>query len=362
MISLLVFLLVLSIMVVIHEFGHMIAAKKAGVKVERFALGFGATLFARTFKGTEYALCAIPLGGYVKLSGDNEDEYKGLPDEYLSKPALKRFWIIVCGPILNYLLGLFLFCVIFMVGYPTLSTTIGTVMKGMGAQAAGLKEGDVITSISGVKVEHWEDLQREIQRNTGKARIEVAVRRDGSDIDFSVPLVDMTVKDNLGQPRVVGRMGIKPNEKMVFIRYGFFDSIRNGVSKTVELTAMTYKAFFYMLTGKMSARESVTGPLGIFMITSEAAKMGVIVTMHLMAVLSISLGIFNLLPLPVLDGGHVFLLGLEKLRGRRLGKKAEEKFSQAGLGIIICLAVLVSLNDLVRFGFIDKIMNLFIRK
>jgi len=359
MISILVFLLVLSIMVVIHEFGHMMAAKKAGVRVERFALGFGRVLFARTRNGTEYALCAIPLGGYVKLAGDSEEEYKGLPDEYLSKPAFKRFLIIVFGPLLNYLLGLFLFCFIFMAGYPNLSTTIGKVMPGMGAQSAGLKEGDSILSVEGVPVEHWEDIQRQIQLNTGKRAIMVKARRDGADIDYSVPLVDMKVKDDLGQPRLVGRMGIKPTEKVVFIRYGFFAAIGKGVSKTIELTVMTYKAFYYMLVGKMSARESVTGPLGIFIITSEAAKMGVIVTMHLMAVLSISLGIFNLLPLPVLDGGHVLLLAVEKVRGKRLGKKAEEIFMQSGFGLIIFLAVLVSINDLARFGFFEKIFHFF---
>jgi regulator of sigma E protease len=346
----------------VHEFGHFIAARRSGVRVETFSLGFGPKLAA--FKGaqTEYIICAIPLGGYVKLAGDNLDEYKGQADEYLSKPISRRFGIIFAGPALNYLLGIIFFWAIFVAGYPSLTTRVGGLLEGMGAQEAGIQIGDKIIAIEGRKVILWDELQKSIQAQKSKESIEVTVLRQDREYKFPVKIKKNALTDMLGQKRNVGLIGIKPKmDETVTVRYGFFQSLPRAVEKTWELTVLTYKAFWLMLNNKMSVRDSVTGPLGMFFVTSEVAKLGVVAVMHLMAVLSISLGIFNLLPLPALDGGHLVLLGVEKARGKYLSKRSENVFNQVGFSFIILLAALVFVNDLVKFGFIDKAAKFFIR-
>jgi regulator of sigma E protease len=362
MFSLILFIAILSILVMVHEFGHFIAARKSGVRVETFSLGFGPKLASFKGKETEYIICAIPLGGYVKLAGDNLDEFKGLADEYLSKPISRRFGIIFAGPALNYLLGILFFWVIFFVGYPSLTTRVGELMPGMGAQEAGIQAGDKIIAIEGGKVALWDELQKSIQAQKSKDSIEVAVSRQGREYKYMVKIKKNELADALGQKRNVGLIGIKPKmDEIVKVRYGLFQSLPKAVEKTWELTVLTYKAFWLMLNQKMSVKDSVTGPLGMFFVTSEVAKLGVVAVMNFMALLSVSLGIFNLLPLPALDGGHLVLLGVEKIRGKYLSKRSEGVFNQVGFSFIILLAALVFLNDLVKFGFIDKAAKLFIR-
>jgi regulator of sigma E protease len=360
MLSLAVFILVLSILVIVHEFGHFIAAKKAGVKVERFSLGFGQKIFSIRKKETEYTICAIPLGGYVKLSGDNLEEHKGKPDEYLTQPVSRRFGIIFCGPLLNYVLGFLFFWMIFFAGYPTLTTKVGALLDGMGAKEAGIEVGDKIIAVEGKKVALWEALQESIQSNKSKEKVLVTVLRNAKEYKFEVRIKQTSLEDILGQKRNVGLIGIKPDlNETIKIRHGFLESFLRGMKKTFELTGLTYKALWLMIIRKMSIKESVSGPLGIFFVTSQATKMGIIALMHLMAVLSISLAIFNLLPLPALDGGHILLLAIEKVRGKYLSQKAEEIFSRIGLSFIIFVAILVFYNDLSRFGFIEKITKFF---
>jgi len=360
MLSLIVFILVLSILIIVHEFGHFIVAKKSGVRVEQFSLGFGKKIFSIIRKETEYIVCAIPLGGYIKLAGDNLDEYKGNSDEYLSQPVFKRFGIIFCGPLLNYLLGFLVFWMIFFSGYPTLTTKVGGLIDEMGAKEAGIAVGDKIIAVEGKKVALWEALQKSIQSNKSKEKVLITVLRNEKVYNFAVKIKQTPLEDILGQKRNVGLIGIKPDiNETIKIRHGFLESFVMSIDKTLEFTGLTYKALWLMMLRKMSIKESVSGPLGIFFVTSQATKMGIIALMHLMAVLSLSLAIFNLLPLPALDGGHILLLCIEKLRGKYLSKKAEEIFSRVGLSFIVVLAILVSYNDLVRFGFVDKVVKFF---
>jgi len=161
----------------------------------------------------------------------------------------------------------------------------------------------------------------------------------------------------------MGLVGIRPDSKeTIVVRHPAFESVALGVKKSLDLTVLTYKAMWLMVSRKMSIKESVTGPLGMFMITSEATKMGLVALVHLVAVLSISLAIFNLLPLPALDGGHIFLMGIEKVRGKALSVKADMVFNRVGFAFIITLAVLVFYNDLVRYGFVEKFLKFFTRR
>jgi regulator of sigma E protease len=351
MISLFIFLFILGLLIIVHEFGHFIIAKRLGVRVEKFSLGFGRQLWVSKKGDTEYSISALPLGGYVKLAGDNLEEYKGAADEYLALPPGKRFWIIFFGPLLNYILGFLFFWVIFFAGYPTLTTKVGGLVDGFGAKEAGVQINDVITSIDGKKVSSWEELQNIVQAKNGSSRVKISILRNNEAKEIEVSVKEKEVGDALGQKRNVGLLGVMPSDEIIKVRHGLFQSFFLSINKTASLTVLTYRAIWRMVTGRLSMRESMTGPLGIFFITSKAASLGIIALLHLVAVLSISLGIFNLFPLPILDGGHIALLGLEKIRGKYLSLRTERIITRIGVTLIITLAVIVTYNDLMRlFG------------
>ncbi len=353
MIAILIFILILSLLIIVHEFGHFIAARKNGVRVEQFSLGFGPLILKKKIGDTEFKLNLIPLGGYVKMAGDSQLEYQGKEDEYFAKAPGKRFQIIFFGPLLNYILGFILFWLIFFVGYPTLTTKVGGLVDGYGAQAAGLQVGDKIIQVDERKVEIWEDLQQAIRARKNKAAVWLKVVRDDQELKINVAIKDKILDDQLGQKRASGVIGISPLDEITEVRYGFLESAYFGVKKTLNLTVMTYAGIWRLASGKMSMRDSMTGPLGIFFITSKAAKLGLVTLLHLVAVLSVSLAIFNLLPLPILDGGHLFLLGLEKLRKKALSAKTEGIINNLGFSLMITLALLVTYNDILRL-YADK--------
>jgi len=354
MLSLLIFLLILSILIIVHESGHFFAAKKVGVKVEKFSLGFGPQLLKKKHNGTEYTISAIPLGGYVKLAGDDIEEYKGEKFEYYSKTLGERFQIVFSGPLLNYILGIICFWVILVSGYPTLTTKIGGLIDGFGAQKAGLQVGDKILAVDGQRIDYWDDLQKIIQSKSTSSTVNLSILRENEQLTVAVSIREKQMDDQLGQKRNVGLLGITPFDEILQVKHGFFKSAALSIEKTWDLTALTYKALWRMITGKLSIRDSVAGPLGIFYITSKAASLGLTAVIHLIAVLSISLAIFNLLPLPILDGGHILFLAIEKIRKKSLNIKTERIITQIGFSLIITMAVLVTLNDIFRlFG--DKI-------
>lgn len=352
--TLIIFLFILGLLITIHEFGHFIVAKRLGVRVEKFSFGFGKRILSKKKNGTEYSISLIPLGGYVKLAGDSLEEFKNNPDEYLSKKPSQRAQIIFCGPLLNYVLGFLCFWLIFFVGYPTLTTKVGGLIDGFGAKDAGIQVGDKIIAVDGKKVDFWEDLQMAIQAKKAAMRVLLSVLRDNKEYAIEVKIKEKQLDDALGQKRNVGLIGITPKDEIVKVKHGFLKSFVLGINKTLDLTVMTYKALWRMITGKLSMRESITGPLGIFYITSKAANLGIVALLHLVAVLSVSLCIFNLLPLPVLDGGHIVLLAIEKIRGRQLGIRAERVITQVGFTLIVSLAIFATYNDVLRlFG--DKL-------
>lgn len=354
-INLLIFLSILSVLIVVHEFGHFIVAKRTGVRVETFSLGFGKVLFSRKKNGTQYCISAIPLGGYVKMAGDNVEEYKGESDEYLSKPAWKRFSIVFFGPLLNYVLAFLIFWLIFFMGYPSLTTRVDSLLEGFGAQEAGLKAGDKIIAVDARKVVFWEELQAIIHKKKISDKVKLSVLRDNTELDFVCVIKEKLVEDNTGAKHGVGLIGITPrveNAKGDIVR-----SLTLGVHSTWSFTLAVVNGLSYMITGKLSVRESVTGPIGIFIITAKVANYGLVALLHLVAVLSLSLAIFNLFPFPVLDGGNILFILLEKIRGKPLNIKLERIINQVGMSVLIFLVVIVSYNDIIRF-FGDRIIKI----
>ncbi len=358
MFSFLIFIIILSIMILVHEFGHFATARKLGIRVEKFSLGFGPKLFGHKKGFTEYCLCAIPFGGYVKLAGDDREECKGEGYEFLTRKPSERALVIVAGPLLNYALAFLCFWIVNIAGYPNLTARVGETMEGYPAKNAGILSGDLIVSVDGKKVSYWQELQ-EIIHNKKTPEVELEILRNDNKLRLPVGLRQETVKNLFGEPRKINLIGIRPKGETVFTRHSIAGGFILAGKNHWGLTTITIKAFGRIFTGAISLKESVTGPLGMFYITSDAVRAGISAVLHLMAVLSASLAIFNLMPFPVLDGGHIFILGIEKIRGRRLTQKVEERISRVGFGLIITLAFFVFLNDLDRFGALEKIVKIF---
>ena len=352
------FIAVLSILVIVHEFGHFIVAKKTGVRVEKFSVGFGPEVFGVTKGGTRCSISLIPLGGYVKLAGETgEEELKGESWEYLSRTVGERAKIIFAGPLLNYILAFFIFSFIFVIGYPTLTTKIGQVISDYPGAAAGVKAGDVILEINGQEVNYWEDVTNSIHTNK-EPEIDLLVERGGRLVDLKVTPKSQEVKTIFGSKKRVGLIGIMPSEEIVYVRHNVIKSVYMGGKKLVMLTYITYRALWASFTGVIPFKESITGPVGIFYITGQAARMGIVYLLHIMGILSASLAIFNLLPVPVLDGGHLLFIAIEKVRRKPVSHRVQENITQVGLALIICMMLFVFYNDFMRFGIFEKIAGL----
>lgn len=352
MFSIISFLFVLSVLVIIHEFGHFMAAKRQGVKVEKFSFGFGPKLLGIKKGDTEYIVSLVLLGGYVKMAGDEPASARGESFEFLSKSVAQRFKIVFFGPFLNYLLGFLLFWFVLFIGSPTATNKVGELLKGYPAETAGLQKDDRIISVDGKATRYWEELTDIIHNKTSgalKLVIERETREGRKTLDINLTPERKEITDIFGKKRSISLIGVSPSGEVVSVRYGFFASFRKAGQQIFKLTEITCKSFLFIVTGKMSLKESVTGPIGIFIITSNAAKLGMIYLLQLMAILSTSLAIFNLLPIPVLDGGHILFLIIEKIKGRPLSAKAQEIATQAGLFLLIALMVFVFYSDILRF-------------
>lgn len=361
MIAFISFIAVLSILVIVHEFGHFIVAKKMGVRVEKFSIGFGPEIFGITRNETRYAVSLVPLGGYVKLSGETSaEEIKGEKWEYLSRSVGERARIIFAGPVLNYMLAFFIFAFVFMVGNPTMTSKVGKLIPGYPAERSGIKPGDKIVKINNKAVEYWEDVTKIIYSNKAP-EIELVIERNNVLIHTRVGTQAQEFKTMFGSKKKASIIGIAPSDEIVYVRYGIIQSFYMAGEKLLTLSYITYRALWASLIGTIPFKESITGPVGIFYITGQAAKLGIMYLLQLMAVLSASLAIFNVLPVPVLDGGHLLFLGIEKVCRKPLSHRVQENITQVGLYLLIFLMVFVFYNDFMRFGIFEKIAQLWHR-
>jgi regulator of sigma E protease len=265
--------------------------------------------------------------------------------------------IIFAGPLLNYILAFFIFSIVFMAGNPTLTAKIGKVMPGYPAESAGLKPGDKIISINNKSVIYWEDVTDIVYEAKGR-EMALIINRDGVDMNVPVTPKSQEMKTIFGSKKNVSIMGISPSDEVVYVKYGFIRSIYMGAEKLWTLTYITCRALWASVTGAIPIKESMTGPVGIFYITGQAARLGLVYLLQLMGVLSASLAIFNLLPVPVLDGGHILFLIIEKIRKKPVSLKTQENVTQAGISLLIILMLFVFYNDFIRFGIFEKISHL----
>ncbi len=358
--SWLAFLITLSLIILVHEWGHFILARIIGVKVERFSFGFGPLLLRWVRGGTEYALSLLPFGGYVKLAGESEEDRPAAPAkpwEYRGRSIAERSAIVLAGPLINYALGFTLFFLVFLSGEQVITPKIGNVLKGYPAAEAGLQPGDRILAVNGKPVDAWEQMTLAIQAQTDAATL--TVQREGK-VFPQVVRPKVIERTNLfGRKTRTGMVGITPSDETRIQRYPPVQAFLRAAGRVWFLTHATLESLWAIATGGLSLKESFTGPIGIFYITSSVAEQGIAPLLQLIAVLSTSIGLFNLLPVPVLDGGHLLFLTLEKLRGRAVSMRTQEAMTRVGLGLLLLLLAVVTYNDFLRFNIGGKVMGLF---
>ncbi len=441
------FVVVVGILILIHELGHFIAARWAGVGVERFSIGFGPVLLRWRGKETEYCLSAIPMGGYVKMMGDEspvEGGSTGTVDpakSFALKPLLSRFLIVFAGPGMNFVLAAVIFAAVFMiVGRPVLPSTLGRIQPGGPAAQAGLRTGDRVTAVDGTPVAHWEELVSAIQASGGETRqitfvregreqrtalaasrtrvrdifgderetwdvgarpltpakigeilpgypaakaglragdrivalegtpilswddlaeaiqkragqrTELVVERDGRSL--TVTVVPQAVKDRApsGEEVEIGRIGISPATTVSYARSNPVVAGWQGLLRTWDMTVLTGVGLWKLLTRQLPA-STIGGPIQIAVAAGEQARQGVTSLAFFTAVISVNLALLNLLPVPMLDGGHLFFFIIEAIRGRPLSLRKREVAQQVGFVLLILLMVFAVYNDLARIDF-----------
>jgi regulator of sigma E protease len=277
--------LILGLLVFVHEAGHFLAARLSGVRILRFSLGFGPKVFGWKRGETEYCVSWIPLGGYVKMAGEQRAEQSHQPWEYLSKPVGTRAMIVFAGPLVNYLTAILSLWVVFMVGYPELLPIVGQVVKNMPAQAAGLQEGDRIQAIDGRPIRTWEEMTEVIHAAPGRTTT-FQITRQGSVQDLEITPQLRRVTDPFGRQKAVGLIGISPSGAFESHRFGPVAAFGRTIEQQNEWLAQTMFALWALVTGKLSMQESMTGPIGILYLTSEAASMGIAPLLSLMSLFS----------------------------------------------------------------------------
>ncbi|MFQ5680541.1 MAG: RIP metalloprotease [Candidatus Omnitrophota bacterium] len=354
MFSLIVFVVILSALIFIHELGHFIAARRVGVRVERFSLGFGPRLWGIKRGDTIYQISAIPLGGYIKMAGDNPDECRGKKYEYLSQPPKNKAQVILAGSAMNYILGMVCFCPALTLGIPDSSSLVGEVMAGYPAQAAGVRTGDKIVSVDGKDVKHWVELLQLIHDKRGQA-VDISILRNDQRLNMRLKTKIEKIATPQGE-REISLIGIKQAQK----RYPAYRAFTQGVGEYIVATGRYYQVLGMMAVGKVSLRRSVAGPIGIFYITSGAASIGLGMLLYVLAMLNLGLSVFNLLPFPVLDGGHFALISLEQVRGKRISRRSEVIIERLGIIALIALSLFVTYNDVINFGIWSKIKEWFL--
>jgi regulator of sigma E protease len=343
-------IVVLGILIFVHELGHFLLAKLFKVRVEAFSLGFPPKLLHKKIGETDYRLSVLPLGGYVKLLGENPNEEVPAelqPYSFMHHPLWHRFLIVLAGPAFNFLFAVVaLFLVFALSGIPYLTTNIGNVKADSPAARADLQKGDQVLAVSGQTVSRWEELSQKI-RQAGEHAVNLTIKRGERVFQVQVAPERLETSDIFGAKVYAMIIGISSSDQLAIERVGPLAALEEGAVYTVRLSWLTVQSFYKLLAREVPLK-SIGGPILIAQVAGKQAEMGVTYLVQFMAVLSINLFLLNLLPIPVLDGGHLFFFTLEAFRGKPLEIKHREVAQALGLMIILALMVLVFYQDIVR--------------
>lgn len=349
MLTFFAFIIVLGVIILVHELGHFLVAKSFGVRVLTFSFGFGPKVLRIERGETEYAISLLPLGGYVKMLGEDPEE-EVPPEEkgrsFGGRPLWQRTLIVAAGPFSNLLFSVLLFFVLFSTGVPKLLPVVGGTVEGFPAKDAGLREGDRILSIDGKDIKYWEDLLKVIPESKGKP-LTICLDRQGRKIQVELRPKVVRHKNIFGEEVEVYQIGILPKGELVWVRYPVGESFLLGVKQTWYVSELVVTSMWKILKGSLSAK-SVGGPILIAQMAGQEAKKGIGQFLSFIALISINIGLLNLFPIPILDGGHMALFGLQALIRRPLDRRKLEAIQKVGLGIIIALMGLAFYNDMIR--------------
>jgi regulator of sigma E protease len=435
--TLLAFLFVLGVLIFVHELGHFLAARRIGVRVLTFSLGFGPKLLTVRRGDTEYCISAIPLGGYVKMAGENPDDPRsGAPDEFLSKTKWQRFQVLIMGPVMNIVLAFVVSAGVAtqgaeMAAYKDQPPVVAAVKPGSPADKVGIVAGDRIETVAGRRVDTWDDLEVAIGIRRIDRDVELTLLHEGSprtvrlrpvaaerseDIgDIGVlpdlmPVVRSTLKGDpadqagvkagdivtavngqrmvapgdvsdaisrnagreidltirrSGQPLHIavtpqmkdgrGMIGVNLVESTISFKPGPWEAVTLSVKRNIENSSLIFRTLGGLFTGETSVRQ-LQGPIGIAQLSGEAAQADLLILLNVMAMISLNLGILNLMPVPVLDGGHILIMALEGIARRDFSMQVKEKMLLAGFVVLMMLMVTVIYNDLTRISWIERLM------
>ena len=371
------FVLALGPLIFVHELGHFLLAKFFGVRVEKFSLGFGPKLYGKKFGETEYLLSALPLGGYVKMFGeggyieggevhttdgvDNTptdelqlDTLRELTDEektrsFAHKPVLSRIGIVMAGPVFNLLFAWLIFIILCMVGVPTVTSKVGEVLKDKPAAKAGIQKGDVITAINSKPINHWDQIAEGVAASKGQSLM-LSVKRDSKDITFTIT-PEPRVSKNLFGEKVNGfAVGVASAGEIVTEYFGPVQAVVKGTEQTGKVIELTFMSLVKMAQ-RVVPMDSVGGPIMIADMAGKMAESGGASFLAFIALISINLGVLNLLPVPVLDGGHLVFFLMELVFRRPIPQKYREYAQQIGMVLLLGLMVLAFYNDIIRYFF-----------
>ncbi|ARQ01643.1 RIP metalloprotease RseP [Pseudorhodoplanes sinuspersici] len=361
--ALLPFLFVLTIVVFFHELGHFLVARLCGVRVLTFSVGFGPEIVGFNDRhGTRWKISAIPLGGYVKFFGD--EDAASTPDQssisamtpaekresFHHQPVGKRAAIVAAGPIANFILAILIFAAIFtFYGRPSTSARIDAIQPESAAAQAGFAAGDVVVAINGRPIETFAEMQRVVSTNAGQ-QLSVTIDRGGAQMDLKATPALREVKDNFGNVHRIGVLGITRSMGAADSQLETVSAPRAlwmGVEETWFVIDRTLSYIGGIVVGRESA-DQLGGPIRIAQVSGQVATVGFIAIMNLAAILSVSIGLLNLFPVPLLDGGHLLFYAIEAIRGRPLSERAQEMGFRIGLALVVMLMIFATFNDIIH--------------
>ncbi len=362
---LLPFLFVLTPVVFFHELGHFLVARRCGVRILVFSIGFGPELFGLNDRhGTRWKISAIPLGGYVKFFGD--DNAASVPDQgalaamseeerrnsFIYQPVARRAAIVVAGPLANFVLAIAIFASLFLIfGKPSTSPRVDAVQPGSAAEAAGFKPGDVVLSIDGRKIESFTDMQQIVSTSAGET-LNFEVNRGGVQVTLKATPALKEIKDRFGNVHRQGILGITRSpspEDANFQPVGPLQAVELGAQRTWFVAERTLSYIGGVISGREAA-DQLGGPIRIAQVSGQVATEGLASLFSLAAVLSVSIGLLNLFPVPLLDGGHLLFYGIEAARGKPLSERAQEVGFRIGLAVVVMLMIFATYNDILHLA------------
>lgn len=366
------FLFVLTIVVFFHELGHFYAARRCGVKVEVFSVGFGRALASWYDKhGTQWKIGWLPLGGYVKFFGDENEasapdaeKLQALADDarkdtLFFKPLWQRAIVVAAGPVANFILAIVIFASLYtLFGQRVTDPVVGLVAENSAAERAGMQVGDLILEIDGEEISTFAEVRRLVTVNANVPR-EFVVDRGGAEMTLTATPDRVLEVDRFGNEYHLGRLGVAVNateDSIRHIRYDPFTAIWMGAEESYFIVEQTFVVLGRIIMGRESA-ESLGGPIRIAQLSGQTATLGLIALINLTAVLSVSIGLINLFPIPMLDGGHLAFYAYEAVAGKPLSEKAQEMGMRIGLSMVMMLFIFVTWNDISRLKIFDRLFG-----